>query len=131
MAKGLACIADALPRFELATILYPTSRMTDAVEGLYAHIIRFLIRAHDWYQEGTLRHIVHSVTRPADLRYHDVLEDIEAGSRNIEQLAIAGSQVELRQMHTILKLMADRVERSESTILEMRCMMISKSMKFI
>ena len=100
--------------------------MTDAVEGLYAHIIRFSIRAHDWYREGTLRHIVHSVTRPADLRYHDVLENIQAGSRNIEQLAIAGSQVELRQMHTILKLMADRVERSESTILEMRCMMISR-----
>jgi hypothetical protein len=58
--------------------------MTDAVEELYAHIIRFLIRAYDWYREGTLRHIVHSITRPADLRYHDLLENIEAGSRNIE-----------------------------------------------
>ncbi|CAI9636955.1 unnamed protein product [Alternaria burnsii] len=125
IAKGLARIADTLPRIELATILYPTPRMTHAVEGLYAHIIRFLIRAHDWYREGTLRHIIHSVTRPAELRYHDVLENIEAGSRNIEQLAIAGSQVELRQMHTILKLMSDRVERSESTIVEMRCMMIN------
>ena len=105
--------------------------MTDAVEALYAQIIRFLIRAHDWYREGTLRHIVHSVTRPAELRYHDVLENIEAASRNIEQLAIAGSHVELRQMHTIVKLMADRMERSESTILEMRCMMISMSTVFI
>ncbi|KAH6875179.1 hypothetical protein BKA58DRAFT_437169 [Alternaria rosae] len=99
--------------------------MTDAVEGLYAQIIRFLIRAHDWCQEGTLRHIIHSVTRPAELRYHDVLENIETGSRNIEQLAIAGSQMELRQMHTIVKLMADRVEKSESTIFEMKCMMIN------
>ena len=91
-------------------MLYPTTRMADAVEGLYAHIIRFLIRAHNWYREGTLRHIVHSVTRPAELRYHDILETIEAGSRNIEQLAVAGSQGELRQMQTLLKVMADRVE---------------------
>lgn len=100
--------------------------MIHAVEGLYAHVIRFLIRAHDWYREGALRHIVHSVTRPAEIRYQDILESIEVFSRTIEQLAIAGSQVELRQMHTILKLMADRVEKSESTILEMRSMMMSR-----
>jgi hypothetical protein len=112
-------------------MLYPTTRMTDAVEGLYAHVIRFLIRAHDWYREGTLRHIVHSVTRPAELRYQDLLESIEASSRTIEKLAIAGSQVELRQMHTILKLMADRLGKSESTILEMRSMLISRLMELM
>jgi hypothetical protein len=112
-------------------MLYPTTRMTDAVEGLYAHVIRFLIRAHDWYREGTLRHIVHSITRPAELRYQDLLESIEASSRTIEKLAIAGSQVELRQMHTILKLMADRLGKSESTILEMRSMMISRLMEWM
>ncbi|KAH3914234.1 hypothetical protein HBH56_100600 [Parastagonospora nodorum] len=125
ISKGLARIADALPRVELATTLYPTTRMTDVVEVLYAQVIQFLIRAHDWYREGTLRHIVHSVTRPAELRYQDLLESIEASSRTIEKLAISGSQVELRQMHTILETMADRVEKSESTILEMRSMMIN------
>jgi hypothetical protein len=128
IAKALARIADALPRIELATTLYQTTRMTAAVEGLYAHIIQFLIRAYDWYREGTFRHIFHSITRPVELRYHDLLEHIETGSRNIEQLAVAGSQVELRQMHTTLKLMADRVEKTESVMIELKYMITSKLM---
>jgi hypothetical protein len=65
LAKALARIADALPRMKLATILYPTIRMMTVMEELYAHVIQFLIRAHDWYREGTFRHILHSITRPS------------------------------------------------------------------
>ncbi len=100
--------------------------MNAAVEALYAHIIRFLIRAHDWYREGSFRHMVHSITRPAQLRYDDLLEEIETCSRNIEQLAVAGSQMEIRQMNTVLKLMAERVERSESTMIELKHMITSE-----
>ncbi|KAJ8106817.1 hypothetical protein OPT61_g9289 [Boeremia exigua] len=126
IAKGLARIADALPRVELATILYQTTKMNAAVEALYAHIIRFLIRAHDWYRESSLRHVLHSITRPAQLRYEDLLEEIGTCSRNIEQLAIAGSQVEIWQMNTVLQVMAERVERSESAMNELKQMITSE-----
>lgn len=99
----------------------------NAMEELYAHVIQFLIRAHAWYREGTFRHILHSITRPAELRYQDLLEHIADCSRNIEQLAVAGSQVELREMHTMMKLMAARVERSESIAIELKYMITSKS----
>ncbi|PSN67616.1 hypothetical protein BS50DRAFT_522257 [Corynespora cassiicola Philippines] len=125
LAKALARIAYVLPRIELATMLYPTTKMMNEVEGLYAHIMEFLVRAHDWYKEGTFRHILHSITRPAELHYKDLLENIEDCSRNIEQLAVAGSQVELRDMHNNMKLMAARLERSENTLMELKSLILT------
>lgn len=125
LAKGISSIADALPRVELATLLYPTKKMMHAVEELYAYILRFFIRAHDWYREGTLRHILHSIIRPAELRYQDLLENIASCSRNIDQLAVSGSQVELREVHESLKAVTSQLERSEGVMQEMKAMMIS------
>ena len=127
IAKALARIADALPHIGLVSTLYPTTRMITVVEELYAYIVRFLIRAYDWYQEGTFRHILHSITRPVELRYQDLLEHIESCSRTIEQLTIAGSQVELRQVHTLLRIISDRVNNHESSMVELKNMITSMS----
>lgn len=126
IAKALSRIGEALPRIELAARLFPTARMTTTVEGLYSHIIQFLLRAHVWYQEGTLKHILHSVTRPFELRYQDLLHQIDGCSREIEQMAVSGSQFELREVHSSLKIMAARMERTESTMIEMRTLLASK-----
>lgn len=99
LAKALSEIAETLPRMQLANELFPTKKMKDAVCQLYAHILRFLVRAHDWYMEGTLKHIVHSITRPVELRYDDLLQNIAQSSRVIEQLASSGHQAEFRDMH--------------------------------
>ncbi|RGP66303.1 hypothetical protein FSPOR_6681 [Fusarium sporotrichioides] len=95
---ALSQIADSLPRVELATVLYPTDRIRQAVSNLYANIVRFFIRAHEWCQEGALRHLLHSITRPPELRYQDLLEDITADSREIDQLAAACARVEIRDI---------------------------------
>ncbi|KAI7777912.1 hypothetical protein LA080_002964 [Diaporthe eres] len=73
--------------------------MKSSLRQLYAHIVRFLVRAYDWYKEGTLKHIVHSITRPVELRYDDLLQNIAQSSRVIEQLASSGHQAEFRDMH--------------------------------
>lgn len=73
--------------------------MKNSLCHLYAHILRFLVRAHDWYKEGTFKHIVHSITRPVELRYDDLLQNIAQSSRVIEQLASSGHQAEVRDMH--------------------------------
>jgi hypothetical protein len=52
---------------------------------MYAHILRFLLRALRWYQESKLSHMVHAITRPAELRYDDLLEKISFLSRNITE----------------------------------------------
>lgn len=120
IAKALTRIGEALPRIELAARLFPTTRMTKTVEKLYSHIIQFLVRSHSWYREGKLKHILHSVTRPFELVYQDLLNQIEGCSREIEQLAVSGAQFELREVHSSLKIMAARMERTESTMIEMR-----------
>ncbi|KAH8586200.1 hypothetical protein B0O99DRAFT_748479 [Bisporella sp. PMI_857] len=100
LAEALSHIADSLPRIELAANLYPTERMQTAVAELIAHILRFLIRAHDWYQGSTWKHVIHSITQPSELRYDDLLELISRSSAVVHGLAVSGQQVEFRYRHS-------------------------------
>ena len=73
--------------------------MKQAVSVLYAHVIKFLLRALDWYEESRIVHAIHSITKPAALRYDDLLGDIRRATRKIADLATASSQAEQRDMH--------------------------------
>lgn len=84
--------------------------MGAAVASLYAFILRFLIRARDWYEEGKVHHFIHSITRPVELRYNDLLE------RTIDQLAETGQLVEFRDMHKKIEQTSTMMERLSSTI---------------
>lgn len=99
LAKTMSQIADALPRVKLASILYPTDRMMLAITELNAYIMKFLIRAHDWYTEGSLKHAWHSLTQTSELRFDDLIELISERSLVIDQLASSGQQAEFRDMH--------------------------------
>lgn len=103
VVTALCDIADSLPRVELATTLYPTDAMQQAVALLYAHIVRFLIRALQWYEEGKLAHALHSITRPASLRYDDLIKEIQRDTQSITSHTIASSQVEQRDMHNEIR----------------------------
>jgi hypothetical protein len=92
-------ISDALPRVNLASTLYPTDTVKTLVATLYAHIIRFLLRALGWYEEGSLKRAYHSVMKPAPLRYNDILDDIHRITTQISAHTAAGSQAEQRDMH--------------------------------
>ena len=126
LAKGLCHIADSLPRVEFLTLLYPTRRMKQAVADLYAYIIRFLIRAQGWYQEGKVLHALHSFTRPAELRYVDLIDEIEACTRTVDSLASAGAQAEQRDVHVKLQALIDRQGALEVLVREMYEKLISK-----
>lgn len=76
--------------------------MVQAVGNLYANLLRFFIRAHDWCSEGSFRHLVHSITRPVELRYKDLVDDIAGDSLEIDKLATMGARVEIREMNTKL-----------------------------
>ena len=101
LAKAMCRIADSLPRQQLATILYPTQDMKRAVAQLYAHLMDFFTMAWQWYQEGPMKHVLHSITQPASIRYKDILNDIEECSRRIDQWAVSSAQAEIRDMHTL------------------------------
>ena len=73
--------------------------MKNAVSVLYAHIIKFLLRALDWYEEGRIAHAIHAITKPGALRYDDLLEDIRRATQRVADSAITSSQAEQRDMH--------------------------------
>ena len=127
LAKALTQISLSLPQVEFVTILYPTERMKIAVAELYAYIIRFLMRAQDWYQESRALHVLHSLTRPVELRYADLIEAIKTCTDNVKNLATAGVQAEIRDMHLKLQAMASTNQQSTALMLEMRQMMMSNS----
>jgi hypothetical protein len=99
LAEALSNIADNLPRVQLAANLYPTERMQSAIAELNAYILRFLVRAHDWYHESPWKHLIHSITQPSELRYDDLLVLIARSTAVVHGLAVSGQQVEFRYMH--------------------------------
>ncbi|KAI9687858.1 MAG: hypothetical protein M1822_001939 [Bathelium mastoideum] len=111
LVTALNDIADALPRAELAVRLYPTESMQQAVARLYAHIVRFLIRAMEWYNESKLTHALHSITRPASLHYDDLIMEIKRKTQTMTNYSISKSQLEQRVMHKKIREIRDLTVR--------------------
>lgn len=99
ISKALSTVADVLPRVQLQTLLYPTESMKHMVAMLYARIIKFFHRAMSWYKESRLRHVYTAITRPASLRFKDLVNDIAEYSLKIDQICATSTQAELRIMH--------------------------------
>jgi hypothetical protein len=66
---------------------------------LYSHISRFLLRALEYYEEGSWKRALHAVTKPAALRYNGIIKDIHRTTDAIAAHATAGSQAEQRDIH--------------------------------
>ncbi|KAG6358349.1 hypothetical protein INS49_014233 [Diaporthe citri] len=66
---------------------------------LYAHILRFLIRALKYYEESRLMRAVHTITRPAALRYQDLVSLICRDAETVRKHAATSSQAEIRAIH--------------------------------
>ncbi|KAF1969108.1 hypothetical protein BU23DRAFT_653787 [Bimuria novae-zelandiae CBS 107.79] len=99
IVSALSGVGEALLRIELAESLYPTEKMKDTIVTLNCHIMTFLCLALDWYTSSSFSRAVQSVTRPAALRYQDVIEDINKTLVKVTDLATVGSQAEQRDMH--------------------------------
>ncbi|KAK3681335.1 hypothetical protein B0T22DRAFT_523487 [Podospora appendiculata] len=133
LAKSLAQIAECIGGLHLTSNLYLTPQMTVVVEEMYSHILKFLMRAHKWYSEGRVSHIIHSITQPVQLRYKDLLQDIKDASKKLDRIAKGAGQAELRGMHlqlddyttnaretrTEIALIASKVEVSQAKIEEL------------
>ena len=99
LSKGLAHIADLMPRANLSLVLYPTDMMQDALAQLYAHILRFLEQALLWYRQGKLMHSVSCILRPWAITYKEQLEAVKDTSMRLDKLADMATKAELRDTH--------------------------------
>lgn len=109
ITEGLNQVADSLPRAEISARLYPIPQMKAALSKLYALVIKFLIRAFTWYCGGRLLHAYHAITRPAALRYDDLLKHICEASADISSLASVSSHAEQRDIHLELRSLSSEV----------------------
>ncbi|TGJ87250.1 hypothetical protein E0Z10_g1563 [Xylaria hypoxylon] len=100
LCTGLSDIANSLPRAALIMRLYATPQIRKIIVDMYANILKFLLRALSWYQESKAMHVIHAITRPAELRYNDLLATIASLSRAMTENAWASSHAEQRDMHT-------------------------------
>lgn len=118
LSKSLSQIASALPRINITILLFPTSQIKHSVSTLYAHLLRFLLRAMKWYNEGKYKHFLTAVFRPTPLRFKDLLEEIQTCSETVDQLAVSAGQAEQRNMHVLLQdmyrgMMGEKTSRGE------------------
>ncbi|KAH8662867.1 hypothetical protein BGZ60DRAFT_530024 [Tricladium varicosporioides] len=127
LATGLCHVAEILPRAELILLLYPTAQIKDAIVAMYAHILRFLMRALRWYQESKAKHALHAITRPAELRYDDLLKKILSLSDSLTRFAQVSGQAEQHDIHSKVKqhlseqkAMQISVEQLTSLVLQMK-----------
>jgi len=128
LAKGLSQIADVLPHIEFANALYPTARMQQAVSEIYSRIIRFFLRAERRFQQSKLRHTWEALSRPTELYYGDLIQDVGECTKANEVLANAGAQAEQRDMHLEIQELNKRLQSSEQMLQEMRGLLICKSL---
>jgi hypothetical protein len=84
-------------------LLFPTDQIKQAISQLYAHVLKFMIRAMKWYAEGKVKHFIVAVFLPASLRFKDLLDNIESCAQTVDQLAVGASQAEQRSMHVLLQ----------------------------
>ncbi|RFU72997.1 hypothetical protein TARUN_9255 [Trichoderma arundinaceum] len=125
LAQGLSQVATVLPRTELSLVLYPTERMKRAIAQLYAHIIRFLIRAKEWYDENKLKHLWHSISRPVELRFNGLISDIESLSATVDNLAMHGSRAELRDVHQKIEQGSNELAALQKEVMETKELIVS------
>lgn len=113
---GLCQVADVLPRMENTVNLYPTVQMREYMIMLNAQIIKFLTVSLSWFKESRALHILHSVTRPPQIQYNDLVEKIGILSQTISTAAQLSSFAEQRDMHSVMKNIMSKQESLEDKV---------------
>jgi hypothetical protein len=111
VVTALCDISDALPSVELSLALYPTMVMRQSISLLYAHIVRFLVRALRYYEESGVMRAVHTITRPSALRYDDLIKLIRHEVDKIRKHAAMSSQAEIRALHNSILALSTQIQK--------------------
>ena len=109
IAKTFSRIADVLPRADLHLRLYTTNRMLFDVAQIYASILRFVRSATEWYSKNRVQRSLSAIIKPFEISFKDIVDDIGACSRRVDEHANAAMKAELRDLHI------DMMQMREST----------------
>lgn len=103
--------------------------MEGAVVKLYVHVVNFLIRAELWYEETGVRCLIYALAKPAELRYDDIVGDIQRCPAEIDHLSAAGAWSEQRDMNIVLRELSQSQRNMESLVIEVRKLCIGKALR--
>jgi hypothetical protein len=98
--------------------------MRQAVCEIYSSIISFLLRADHWHKQSKCLHVWEALSRPVELCYNDLLQDVDDCTRKIETLANAAAQAEQRDMHLEIQTLSETVKNSEVILREVQGLLI-------
>lgn len=110
-SKAITRIGDALSQVDLAAKLYKTDDMRDAVAQLYAHILRYFLKALKWYDKSRVGRIFGAILQPYEIGYEDTVEQIKYCVANIQNLANSKSQAEIRDLTVGFMCLRDNYSR--------------------
>ncbi|KAH6618646.1 hypothetical protein C7974DRAFT_34011 [Boeremia exigua] len=103
LAEALVNIADKLPRAHLNVELYKTTDMEAALSKLYACILMFFRLCHRWHNRSECGRLSSSLKDSFELKYNDLLLEVERASGVVGNLATAGACVEIRNVHALTR----------------------------
>ncbi|KAF4829591.1 hypothetical protein CGCTS75_v006444 [Colletotrichum tropicale] len=119
-SEALSGISQVLPAAKVSAELYQTDQMKDAVGNLYAHILRFLQQAFDWYNARPARRVLNAVFNPFQLCYKLIVDKIKLCAETIDTISNTGLKSEVRSMHLLLQRDSLRFQSHERKLDEMQ-----------
>lgn len=114
IASAFKEIGDTLPQVEMSAMLYPNELIKEAVGNLYTQILRFCEKATKWYKRNRLMHALIAITKPYELEFKDVLDQVKLYAQKIQHLSNLSCQAEMRDMHKILQQMHNTISHNAS-----------------
>ncbi|KAI4950395.1 hypothetical protein J4E91_004277 [Alternaria rosae] len=119
LSQALVAIANVLPRMDLSAELYRTEEMEAALSRLYAHLMLFFHLCVRWYNRGPLGRLCSAITSPFELDYQELMEQIRLSSKEVDDLASAGSRAEIRHVRVLTELQNQQMLEIDVKLLEM------------
>jgi hypothetical protein len=118
ISKSVIDVFSVLPRTELLLDLYRTPSVRRYVAVLYAKIIKFVIKALNWYNKSKLQHAVQAVVNPYNISFKDIVIEIAECSRRVDELADTLHKVEIRDMNDKVTVLMENNIKLSNTILQ-------------
>ncbi|OQV09703.1 hypothetical protein CLAIMM_13795 [Cladophialophora immunda] len=120
LSRALVDIADVLLHVQLATNLYPTIYMNEAISRLYAHIMLFLKQVAKWYSMSPARRAISTLAKPYKINYKYTIEQIQQCSHMVDLAASAAARAELRDQNIALREQVHELQERDKDLKELQ-----------
>ncbi|TGJ81290.1 hypothetical protein E0Z10_g7473 [Xylaria hypoxylon] len=116
LSSALSEITDVLPRAEFIAKLYVTDRTRAALSRVYAYVLLFLRQAVKWYARSSTERAVSAFFKPSPLKCENIINQIRACVKTVQDEASVSSQAEIRDIHVEILRHGRRLDEIERKI---------------